>query len=92
MAPQDGDYSDGLAKGNTILLLISEIFGGVNGTSLHFLTRLAHKFKGCKDIIYCSRGGREVSFLHYARAISTAAAICPVRGSAVPVPVPRAEI
>ena len=48
MAPQDGDYSDGLAKGNTILLLISEIFGGVNGTSLHFLTRLAHKFKGCK--------------------------------------------
>ena len=76
VAPHDGDYSDGLAKGNTILLLISEVFGGVNGTSLRFLTRLAHKFKGCNDVKYYDRGGREVSFfLHYARAISTAAAI-----------------
>ena len=74
--PHDGHYSDGLAKGNTILLLISEIFGAVNGVSLRFLTRLAHRFKGCKDIKYHDRGGREVSFfLHYARAISTAAAI-----------------
>ena len=74
--PHDGHYSDGLAKGNTILLLISEIFGAVNGVSLRFLTRLSHRFKGCKDIKYHDRGGREVSFfLHYARAISTAAAI-----------------
>ena len=76
VAPHDGHYSDGLAKGNTILLLISEVFGGVNGTSLRFLTRLAHRFKSCKDVKYYDRGGREVSFfLHYARAISTAAAI-----------------
>ena len=76
VAKHDGHYSDGLAKGNTILLLISEVFGGVNGVSLRFLTRLAHRFKGCKDVKYYDRGGREVSFfLHYARAISTAAAI-----------------
>ena len=61
--PHDGHYSDGLAKGNTILLLISEIFGAVNGVSLRFLTRLSHRFKGCKDIKYHDRGGREVSFL-----------------------------
>ena len=34
------------------------------------------QYRGTYDIAYYSRGGREVSFfLHYARAISTAAAI-----------------
>ena len=42
-----GLYDDAVnVKGNTVLLLISEIFGGVNGTSLRFLTRLAHTAKG----------------------------------------------
>ena len=57
-----------------MLLLISEVFGGVNSTSLRFLTRLAHRFKG-KDKIYTDRGGVEVSyFVYHARAILARAA------------------
>ena len=46
------------------------------GPSAPLESFVLHRFKGCKDIKYHDRGGREVSFfLHYARAISTAAAI-----------------
>ena len=72
-----GQYDDAInVKGNTVLLLISEIFGGVNGTSLRFLTRLAHLAKGADDAPRYDRAGRVVPyFVHHARAISRAAAL-----------------
>ena len=72
-----GDYDDAInAKGNTVLLLISEVFGGVNGTSLRFLTRLAHAMKGVGDCPHFDRAGRRVPyFVFHAQAISRAAAV-----------------
>jgi hypothetical protein len=41
--PHKGFYDDCInVKGNTLLLLVSEVFGGVNGRGIRFLTRLAH--------------------------------------------------
>jgi hypothetical protein len=73
----EGDYHDAIhVKGNTVLLLISEVFGGVNGTSLRFLNRLAHLMKGETDAPHFDRAGNVVPFfLHHARAISRAAAV-----------------
>ena len=72
-----GLYHDCIhVKGNTLLLLISEIFGGVNGRAIRWLTRLAHRSRECSDAAYFDRAGRVVSFFHHhACAISRAAAV-----------------
>ena len=72
-----GLYDDAVnVKGNTVLLLISEIFGGVNGTSLRFLARLAHLMRGDSDEPHFDRAGKVVPFfVYHARAISSAAAL-----------------
>ena len=72
-----GDYHDCIhVKHNTLLLLISEIFGGVNGRAARFLTRLAHSSCTASDAVYYDRAGRIVSFhQHHATAISSAAAL-----------------
>ena len=58
------------------MLLISEIFGGVNGVAVRFLTRLAHKAGTCCDEVYLDRRGCVVPFfVYHASAISRAAAI-----------------
>ena len=59
-----------------MLLLISEVFGGVNGRAVRFLTRLAHRARESSDAVYFDRAGRNVSYYtHHARAISRAAAV-----------------
>ena len=69
-------YADALAKMNTLLLLISEVFGGTNNVSLRVLTRWAHETRGRDDLVYETRGGKFLSyFTHHARAISRAAAV-----------------
>ena len=70
-------YHDAIhVKGNTFLLLISEVFGGVNGRSIRFLTRLAHSARSASDSVHFDRAGRPVSFFsHYACALSSAAAV-----------------
>ena len=66
----------GNRRTHTYTLLISEIFGGVNGTSLRFLTRLAHAMKGVTDAPHFDRSGKQVPFfVFHARAISRAAAV-----------------
>ena len=71
-----GLYDDCIRRKNTFFLLISEVFGGVNGRAVRFLTRLAHMAQSHSDDIYFDRAGREVSyFLHHARALSSAAAV-----------------
>ena len=72
-----GAYHDCIhVKGNTLLLLISEIFGGVHGRGIRWLTRLAHRSRECSDAAYFDRAGRVVSFFHHhACAISRAAAV-----------------
>ena len=63
-------------KGNTLLLLISEVFGGVNGRGIRLLTRLAHMARSATDTVYLDRAGREVPFfVYHARALSRAAAV-----------------
>ena len=70
-----GLYHDCIQKGNTLLLLVSEVSGGVNGRSVRFLTRLAHQARSQSDTVHLDRAGRAVSFFtHHARAISSAAA------------------
>ena len=70
-----GAYHDCIhVKGNTLLLLVSEVYGGVNGRSIRFLTRLAHKSRECSDVAYHDRAGHGVSFFHHhACALSRAA-------------------
>ena len=77
MAPHKGKYYDCIhEKGNTLLLLISEVFGGVNGRALRYLTRLAHAARSNSDAVHLDRAGRIVSFFsHYAAALSSAAAV-----------------
>ena len=77
MDAHNGLYDDCVnVKGNTVLLLISEIFGGVNGTSLRFLTRLAHLMRGDSDEPHFDRAGKVVPFfVYHARALSRAAAV-----------------
>ena len=71
-----GLYDDCIRRKNTFLLLISEIFGGVNGRAVRFLTRLAHMAQSHSDDVYFDRAGREVPyFLHHASALSSAAAV-----------------
>ena len=72
-----GAYHDCIhVKGNTLLLLISEIFGGVNGRAIRWLTRLAHQSRESSDAAYYDRAGRVVSFFHHhACAVSRAAAV-----------------
>ena len=40
VAARKGHYSDGLAKGNQVIPLISETLGGINASALRLLTRL----------------------------------------------------
>ena len=72
-----GAYYDCIyVKHNTLLLLISEIFGGVNGRALRWLTRLAHSSRECSDAAYFDRAGQPVSFFHHhACCLSYAAAV-----------------
>ena len=72
-----GHYHDGIYnKGNTVLLLISEVLGSVNGTAARYLARLAHRARDTSDTVYFERGGRAISFYeHYGRRISRAAAV-----------------
>ena len=59
-----------------VLLLISEIFGSVNGQAKRFLTRLAHMAKKTEAETYFDASGRPVSFFNYhARATSSAAVL-----------------
>ena len=63
-------------KRNTLILCISETFGGVNGRAVRYLTRLSHMARSNSDEIYLDRAGRAISFfVHFAGAISSAAAI-----------------
>ena len=56
--------------------LVTETLGGVNNTSLRFLTRLAHRAGADSDLEYWDAHGRKVSyFAHYARALSRAGAV-----------------
>ena len=81
VAPHDGLYHDCIhVKRNTLLLLISETFGGVNGRGIRYLTRLSHMARTTSDEIYLDRAGRVISFFtHFACALSSAAAIGPMR-------------
>ena len=49
---QKGRYADALRKGNKVFLLVTETLGGVNNTSLRFLTRLAHRAGADSDLEY----------------------------------------
>ena len=71
-----GAYHDCIhVKKNTLMLLISETFGGVNGRGIRFLTRLAHTARQMSDVAYADHTGRSVSYFHHhACAISCAAA------------------
>jgi len=77
VAAVKGAYDDCInVKHNTLLLLISEVSGGVNGSALRFLTRLAHQARSCCEEAYLDRAGRVTPFfVHHARAISRAAAV-----------------
>ena len=77
VAAVKGLYHDCIhTKGNKLLLLISEVSGGVNGVALRFLTRLAHRARSCCEEAYLDRAGRITPFfVHHARAISRAAAV-----------------
>ena len=55
VAEHKGVYYDCIhVKRNTLLLLVSEIFGGVNGRGIRWLTRLAHRSRECSDAAYFS--------------------------------------
>ena len=77
VAAVKGLYDDCIrVKRNTLLLLVSETFGGVNGVAVRFLTRLAHKASTCCDEVYLDRRGHVVPFfVYHAGAISRAAAV-----------------
>ena len=77
VAEYKGAYHDCVhVKGNTMLLLISEIYGGVNGRGVRLLTRLAHSARTCSEDVYFDRAGRVVSFwVHHSREISRAAVL-----------------
>jgi hypothetical protein len=73
-----GCYDDCInVKRNTFLLLISEIFGGVGGQAVRFLTRLSHTAREKSDTVYYDHAGREVVpfYLYHSRAVSRAAAV-----------------
>ena len=60
----------------TVLLLISESTGGVNGRAIRFLTRLAHAARTLSDEVYLDRGGRVIPFfVYHSRAISRGAVL-----------------
>ena len=76
VAAHDGDYHDALhAKGNTLLLLISEVFGGVGEAALQYLRKLAGKAGadgGVDKTVYDVRGRWRLSFFeHHARKVKT---------------------
>ena len=77
VAAKRGLYHDCIhVKRNTLLLLISEVYGGINGRGQRFLTRLAHTAGSASDAVYYDRAGRMVSFyVHHSRKISCAAAV-----------------
>ena len=63
-------------KHNSVLLLISETTGGVNGCAIHFLTRLSHQARTLSDELYLDRGGRVIPFfVYHARQISRGAVL-----------------
>ena len=67
-----------LSKKHTLLLLVSETFGGINNEALRYLRTLAARAgkAGCPDRTKYGTRARRLSFFeHYARRLSAAAII-----------------
>ena len=80
MAAVRGEYHDAIhVKKNKLLLLVSEVFGGVNGAALEYLRRLAAAAGaegGVDTTAYSTRHAWRLSFFeHHARRLSAAVAL-----------------